>query len=308
MKNWWRQQSFALAVAFAHLRAAPAGFAFNVLVVACALALPLAGFTLLQNLRPLSAQLAVEPELSIFLKPALTQEEGRALGEPIERLLQQYKVRARMRFVPREEALAQLQARGALADVLGSLGQNPLPDSWVLQLEQVADPRAVQGVPALVQDLKNLPGVDVAQVDSDWVKRLAAFLQLAWLMLAFIAATLMVVVLVVVFNTVRLQVLTRLPEISVSRLVGASDSFIHRPFLYGGAMLGLCAGLLALGMVALTLQPFNRLIAELAHLYASEFQLRPLALIDSVLLLVFAILLGWCGAWLSVRRHLQRMH
>ncbi len=308
MKNWLRQHRFALSVAFAHLRASPAGFAFNVLVVACALALPIAGLTLLQNLRPLGSQLAVEPEVSIFLKPELSREAGLQLGKQIETILQEEKIRAHPRFIQREEALANLQARGALADVLGTLGQNPLPDSWVLQLENFASLDDAQQLDVLVARCKAIAGVDAVQVDSDWVKRLAAFLHLAWMMLAFIAATLAVVVLVVVFNTVRLQVLTRLPEIAISRLVGATDSFIHRPFLYGGALLGLVAGLLALGAVALALHPLNQLLAEVAHLYASEFHLQMLNSIDSLLLLAASTLLGWCGAWLSVKRHLQRIH
>ena len=121
--------------------------------------------------------------------------------------------------------------------------------------------------------LRALPGVDTVQVDSAWVKRLAALLGVLRLALLLLAVTLGMVVIAVVFNTIRLQVLTQRDEIAVSKLIGATDVFIHRPFYYTGALLGLCAGAVALGAVALALRPLNVAIAEFARLYASEFQL-----------------------------------
>ena len=106
------------------------------------------------------------------------------------------------------------------------------------------------------------------QVDSAWVKRLAALINILRLALLLLAATLGTVVVAVIFNTIRLQVMTQREEILVSKLIGATDSFIHRPFYYTGALLGLCAGALALGAVALALQPLNAAIAEFASLYA----------------------------------------
>ena len=128
-------------------------------------------------------------------------------------------------------------------------------------------------VDALAEQLRALPGVDTVQVDSAWVKRLAALLGVLRLALLLLAVTLGMVVIAVVFNTIRLQVLTQRDEIAVSKLIGATDGFIHRPFYYTGALLGLCAGAVALGAVALALQPLNVAIAEFARLYASEFQL-----------------------------------
>lgn len=111
----------------------------------------------------------------------------------------------------------------------------------------------------------------------------------------------------VIFNTVRLQVLTQREEIAVSRLLGATDAFIHRPFYYTGALLGLCAGAVALGAVALALQPLNTAITEFARLYASEFRLTVLSLPTTLALLAISIALGLLGAALSVRRHLAQL-
>jgi cell division transport system permease protein len=146
------------------------------------------------------------------------------------------------------------------------------------------------------------------QVDSAWVKRLAALLGVLRLALLLLAVTLGVVVIAVVFNTIRLQVLTQREEIAVSKLLGATDNFIHRPFYYTGALLGLCAGAVALGAVTLALRPLNTAIAEFARLYASEFQLAPLPPLGMAGLLAISAGLGLVGAMLSVQRHLARLN
>ena len=156
--------------------------------------------------------------------------------------------------------------------------------------------------------MRHLPGVESAQVDSAWVKRLAALLGVLRLVLLLLAITLGVAVIAVVFNTIRLQVMQQRDEISISKLIGATDTFIHRPFYYTGALLGLCAGALALGAVALALQPLNTAIAEFARLYASEFQLVPLAPLPMAGLLAVSAGLGLIGAFLCVQRHLARLN
>jgi cell division transport system permease protein len=139
------------------------------------------------------------------------------------------------------------------------------------------------------------------------VKRLAALMHVLKLALLFLAATLGVVVVAVVFNTIRLQVMTQREEIEVCRLFGATDAFICRPFFYSGALLGLAAGSAALGVVTLALEPLNGAIAEFARLYASEFRLVPLSWSESLALLATSTFLGLTGALLSVRRHLGRL-
>jgi cell division transport system permease protein len=111
----------------------------------------------------------------------------------------------------------------------------------------------------------------------------------------------------VIFNATRLQVISHQAEISVSRMLGATNGFIHKPYYYTGAMLGVLAGCLALGLVALSLQPLNQAIAEFAKLYASEFHLSPLGLLPSLGLILISKLLGLCGAYLSVRRQLSKI-
>jgi cell division transport system permease protein len=305
MNIWFRQHRFALGAALSHVRKAPGSFLFNVLVVAIALALPFAGLTLLDNVRPMSEQLSVDPEISLFMKPDATREQADALAPRLRSILRDG--RAKIAFVPREQALAALKDKSGLTDVLETLGENPLPDSYVIKLEGFARAGDANRVDAIADAMRALTGVDTVQVDSAWVKRLAALLGVLRLVLMLLAITLGMVVIAVVFNTIRLQVMTQREEIAVSKLLGATDNFIHRPFYYTGALLGLCAGAAALGGVALALQPLNTAIAEFARLYASEFQLAPLPPVSIAGLLAISAGLGLVGAMLSVQRHLARL-
>lgn len=307
MNIWFRQHRFAFRAAFGQVRRAPGSFLFNVLVVAVALALPFAGVTLLDNVRPMSEQLSVDPEISLFMKLEAPREQARSLAPQLQQILAGS--RAKVSFIPREQALENLKVRSGLADVIETLGDNPLPDSYVMKLEgftsRASDAARVDGI---AEQMKALPGVDSVQVDSAWVKRLAALLGVLRLVLLLLAVTLGVVVIAVVFNTIRLQVLTQREEIAVSKLLGATDNFIHRPFYYTGALLGLCAGAVALGAVALALRPLNAAIAEFARLYASEFQLATLSPLGMAGLLAISAGLGLVGAMLSVQRHLARLN
>lgn len=303
MSVWLRQHGFALGAALGHLRRSPGSFFFNILVVAIALALPFAGVTVLDNIRPMSEQLAVDPELSVFLKQDLPREHTQGMAGSLRAVAKD----ARIVFVPREKALEELQEKNGVAGVIDTLGENPLPDSYIVRLNAFQSAAESAHVDDIADSIRALPGVESVQVDSEWVKRLAALLGVLRVGLLLLAATLGTVVVAVVFNTIRLQVLTQREEILVSRLIGATDTYIQRPFYYTGALLGLFAGAVALGAVALSLRPLNAAIAEFARLYASEFQLAPLEPLAMALLLALSAGLGLVGAALSVRRQLARL-
>ena len=306
MIAWLRHHGFALADAFRHLLRAPGNFLLNVLVVAIALTLPFAGLTLLENVKPVAGQLAVQPEISVFLSVDTPRERANAIAADIRRIAQEDKTTISLDFIPREKALDALKNRTGLQDAIGTLGANPLPDAYVLKLSGMQTREDARRINALAKKLESVPGIDTVQIDSAWMERLAALLRIAQLILLFLGCTLGVVVVAVVFNTIRLQVMTQREEIEVSRLVGATDRFICRPFYYTGALLGLIAGAVALIAVALLLHPLNTAIADFARLYASEFRLLPLDWASAAALLVASALLGLFGALLSVRRHLAR--
>lgn len=304
--TWLRHHFAAFKAAFRHLFKAPGNFFLNVLVVSIALALPFAGLVVLENVRPVSEQLVVKPEISVFMKLSASREQSDAVAPEIRKILKANNSQAQIVFIPKEKALDTLKDKTGLEDVLATLGTNPLPDSYVVTLTGIEHAMDASIVDVITGKLQNLDNVDVVQIDSAWVKRLAALLHILRLVLLFMAVSLGAVVVAVVFNTIRLQVMTQADEIEVSRLFGATHAYIHRPFYYTGALLGFLAGALALALVVLGLQPLNTSIANFAHLYASEFALSPPSWLVTVILLAASALLGLLGALISVRRHLAR--
>ena len=270
-----------------------------------ALVLPLAGMTLLENLRPVSRELAVDPEMTVFLATDFPQDQAVALSTQLVNSAKSAGVDIKLEFISREKALATLKERAGLNDIVTTLGNNPLPDAYVVRLAKPQDAMSAANIEKLAESFKRVAGVEAVQLDAAWVKRLAALFQLGALLLWLLAATLAGVILSVVFNTIRLQVINQSEEISVSRLLGATDAFISRPFYYAGGMLGLAAGSLALAGVFAILALLNTPIRELATLYGSVFQLEPLNITTSALLLVASMMLGVIGAMLSVRRALR---
>jgi cell division transport system permease protein len=307
MKPWLRQHRFALAEAFRHLGKRRSGFLLNMLVIAIALALPFAGLTLLDNVRPIAQHMTIEPEISVFMAMDISRDKSVALASSIERILDETKCIAKLEFIPKEKALSELKSKTGLSDAFTTLDGNPLPDGYVIKLAQFKTAAEAARVDTLATRLKKLPDIEYVQVDSSWVMRLAALLHVLRLALLLLACMLGMVVVAVVFNTIRLQVMNQRDEIEVSKLVGATDAFIYRPFYYTGALLGLCAGALALVVVALSLYALNDTIAELARLYATDFKLYPLGFVPSFLLLLASAAIGLLGAVLSVRRYLAKL-
>lgn len=307
--RWFREHRFALRDALARVLRMPGSFGFNVLVIALALILPVAGLTVLENVRPVSRELAVEPEISVFLSTDVGREQALAMGAELRKAALAGGLKAKLVFVSREEALAMMKERAGLSDVVATLGANPLPDAYVLKLanaDDANDASSTERIEKLAAIIARVPGVDAVQLDAAWVKRLAALLQLAGNVLWMLAATLCGVVVAVVFNTIRLQVVTQHEEVNVSRLVGATDAFVSRPFYYTGALLGLGAGGLALLGVLLGLHVLNGPVSDLAGLYGSTFRLLPLDTASMALLLGASTTLGLLGAMLSVRHALGR--
>jgi cell division transport system permease protein len=304
--KFFREHGFACRAALARISGAPGSFIFNVLVIALALILPLAGLTLLDNVRPVSQDIAVEPEISVFLSTDVPGGRIQAIGDEIRGLIQREHLKAKVEFVSRDKALESLKQRAGLGDVVETLGNNPLPDAYVLKLASAEDAAGASRIEKLAAGIGKLSGVEIVQMDSAWVKRLAALMTLATTVLWLLAATLSGVVLAVVFNTIRLQVLTQSEEIAVSRLLGATDAFVSRPFYYTGAILGLAAGALALAGVMLALLLLNTSVTQLAALYGSPFRLVPLPADTAAILLAGSAALGVLGAALSVRRSLRQ--
>ncbi len=294
-----RQHLDLLRAVLRRMFASRVGGLLNILVIGIALSLPTGMYVLLKNAQGLMEQFSGTPQISLFLSMNAQESD---IAE-LHRQLKANEAIAGIEFVPRDRALEQLKHSTGLTDVIGSLEKNPLPDAFIVSPRQTA-PDALD---ALRDELARLPRVDQAQLDSAWAHKLEALLRFGRLAALILASLLSIALVAVTFNTIRLQILTQRDEIEVSRLIGATDGFIRRPFLYFGAVQGLLGGLTAWAIVSSSLLLLNAPLGELSRLYASQFALQPLAPGDSLSLLLFSLYLGWLGAWLSVARHLSRI-
>ncbi|HEX5092562.1 MAG TPA: permease-like cell division protein FtsX [Burkholderiales bacterium] len=294
MRTWLRQHREALGRALGRLAAQRAATLLNALVIGVALSLPAGGYVLLADLQGVARRGSLEPQISVFLK---RDAERGALEK---RLRADPRIQA-LRFVSRDEALAELRVAEGLADIVDTLEQNPLPDAFVVRGAD-ADPAALG---ALAGVLRALPGVAHVQVDSAWAERLAALAHTGRLALGALAVVLATGLVAVTFNTIRLQILTQREVIEVSRLLGATDAFIRRPLLYLGLLQGMAGGVLALAILAAGLAVLNQGVSELAKAYGSSFRLAFLSGPDAGALILFAGFLGWFGSSLSVSKYLR---
>jgi cell division transport system permease protein len=296
VRAWLRQHRQAIAAAFGKIAAQRFAAALNALVIGIALSLPAGGYALLASLRTAGAGASLEPQLSAFLRPEAKRAEAEAL---VARLKGDARIRE-VRLVPREQALKELQATEGLAEVVAALNRNPLPDALVLR-PNTADAAALE---AMARELRALPAVAHVQVDSAWARRLGALAGAARLAIALLAALLSFGLVAITFNTIRLQILTQRAEIEISKLIGATDAFIRRPFFYLGALQGLAGGALALAILWGSLAALNIGVAELAASYGSSFRLSFPDAGDALAIVLFSAGLGWLGAYMSVSRYL----
>ena len=297
LSAWLAQHGRGIQWTFARLGSAPLGAALSVLVIGIALSLPAGLYVMIDNVQSASRGLAPEPQISAFM----ALDASRAEVAQIEARLKQNPRVLGFRFVPRDQALQELKRSSGIADLVDSLPQNPLPDTFVIN----ARDSAPQALETLRDEIMQWPRVAHVQLDAAWARRLDAALRFGRLVVAALATLLALVLVAVTFNTIRLQVLTQRDEIEVTKLIGATDAFIRRPFLYYGALQGCAGGVLAWLIVTACVWLANHQLGELSHLYATLFQFNFLPFAESLAVVALPAALGWLGAWLSVGRHIK---
>lgn len=300
--NWLAVHWHAARLALRRLAATPLNTLLSVFGIGIALALPAAGYVLLGHVKTLTQGNAATPQLTVFL----SVDADRRTAQAVEAKLKAEPAVAGTELLAREDTLARMKASGGLADAIGVLPKNPFPDAIVVTPADDA-PAALEQLAATVRNAKEWRDIEHVQVDADWARRLAAFIRLANSGVLLLAGLLGTGLLAIVFNTIRLQALTRRDEVEVSRLLGATDGFIRRPFLWHGSLLGLAGGLVAWLIVAGAVAWLRQPVAELAALYGIELNLALPDALTSVVLFGTAALLGWLGAALSIGQHLRHM-
>ena len=270
-------------------------------VIGIALALPLMLQLLVQNARQLAGEGAEAFEISVYLRPAVDEAAARAVAA---RLRDRSELSA-VRLVTATQGLAQFREHSGFGAALDLLDSNPLPNVLVLQpAENSRNPEALQ---RLQEELRQLPEVDEVQLDTMWVKRVQAILELLRRLVMYLGGLLLAGVVVVVGRTIRFEVASRRREIEVMKLVGGSDGFARRPFLYTGALYGLSGGILCLGLVALMLHLLQPAVLALTATYGSAAGLSGPGGPLSLMALGIALALGWLGAWISATWHIRRI-
>tara|TARA_R100001143_G_scaffold47261_1_gene42412 strand:+ start:54 stop:962 length:909 start_codon:yes stop_codon:yes gene_type:complete len=299
MRRWIRHHRYALAIAFRRLLSNPFSSLANLLVIALTLTLPIIGTAFLVAAQPVVKQVSITPEITLFIDLSHDQEKAQNIAT---RIRNEHETDvANVRVIPRDQAMNNLKGNPAWSDALAVLPDNPLPHAVVITLKETEN--LPERVTTLTNLWKNLDGVGTVQHDAAWVQRLAAILAFLRVGLGLMAAGVVLVVLATVFNTVRMQALSQREEIAVARLVGATESFVRRPFLYLGALTGVIASVAAIIFAKLALVPMNENLATLAGTYNAQLALS-LPNTHHLLLAIFtvAVLAALSARW-SVTRN-----
>jgi cell division transport system permease protein len=298
MNAWLEHNSYSLRQALQRLIDAPLASLVSILVIGVAASLPTSLYVLLANAERAAAGIQGQPEVSLFLQAEASREEGMTLARDLSR----HKDLAKVRFVDKEAGLRSLEG-GGIGDLTAGLTENPLPHAVVLT-PKASDPEALD---KLIAELKKLPAVAQVSADRDWARRLDAILRFGQDLVWMLAATLGLALAAVTGNTIRLQIFAAKDEIEVSRLIGATDRFIRRPFLYFGTLQGLLGGVAAWGLVAAGLAVLEGSVARLSAAYGASFELSGLGVLETLALLAIAGLLGFAGAFLAVGHSLRKL-
>lgn len=297
LHGWQRHHHREALAAFRRLWRTPVASTMTLAVLAIALALPAFMYSALNNLQQLTSGLYTEPHISLYLQPDLDADEVNRFSD---KLMRNADV-AQIETVSASQGLRDFKRYSRFADMLDLFDHNPLPAVIVVT------PRSQQpaALAALRVSLASASEVDEARLDMEWVQRLKAFTDLArrgaWVLGALLALT----VLLVVGNTVRMTIESRRDEIVVSKLVGATDAWVRRPFLYSGFWFGVCGAVMGWILAEAGIMLIEGPLQQLVRLYLNNYEVQGLGFGSSVMLLVCGTLLGLLGSWIAVSRHLS---
>ncbi|NVJ59218.1 MAG: cell division protein FtsX [Gammaproteobacteria bacterium] len=296
-----RQHGFECRKGLTELFKTPVSSIMTIAVLAIALALPAAFHVFLKNAQTVSSGWDKATQISLFLEMEVSVQQAETLREELER---SEKV-ANAVLITKEEGLSEFQQLSGFGEALSMLDENPLPDTVIIT------PTAAYSTPEmseqLVAELQKRPEVDLAQLDLQWVRKLYGMMAIAERAVTALSLLLGLAVLLIVGNTIRLAIQNKREEIQIIKLVGATDAFIRRPFLYSGLWYGIFAGTFSWILVNSSVFWLKDPVKNLAGLYESQFQLSGLGFIEVLQLISIATALGLFGSWLSVGRHIREI-
>ena len=271
-----------------------------VLVIAVTLALPAAVSLVVKNARAISGGWDNALDFAVFLK----KETPEADAEGLARLIGQRADVDSVEFISATEALADFREQSGFGAALDQLPDNPLPHTLIVR---PGPGNTSDSMVLLQEELANLPEAELVQVDTEWVQRFHAILDIVRQAIAIGAALLGIAIVVIIGNTVRLDIENRREEIEVTKLIGGSNAFVRRPFLWTGFWYGLFGGLMALALVYYGLFLLEAPVARLAGLYQGNISITAMTLSEAGAIIGIGVFLGLFGSWLTAARHMRRI-
>jgi cell division transport system permease protein len=298
--TWFLRHVSTAVGALGRLARQPFASFMTILVIAVTLALPAALHLVIKNAQSVSGSWANALDFSVYLASGTSVDEAAALA----RLIEQRADVASVTLIAADEALAEFKEQSGFGTALDQLRENPLPHALVVR---PTGANTAESMTLLQEEIANLPEADFVQADTDWVQRFHAILDILQRAITMAAILLGAAIVVVIGNTIRLDIQNRREEIEVTKLIGASNAFVRRPFLYSGLWYGLGGGVLALVLVAYGLYVLKAPVSRLAGLYDSPYTLLALSFRESLLIVTTGVVLGLAGSWLAAARHMRRI-
>jgi len=295
---WLGRHARTASSSFSRLVHQPFASLMIVLVIAVTLAIPAAMNLAIKNFTAISSGWDDALDFSVFLDTGVSTSEAEALA----RLISQRADVDDVRLISAEEALAEFKEQSGFGSALDHLPDNPLPHTLVVRPSPANTP---QSMTLLREELDSLPETALVQVDTEWVQRFHAILEIVRQAIMIGAGLLGAAIIVIIGNTIRLEIQNRRDEIEVTKLIGASNAFVRRPFLWSGFWFGLFGSALALGLVQYGLYLLQPTVTRLAGLYQSGVTMLTLDLRDSFAIIGIGVALGLVGSWLAAARHMR---
>lgn len=301
MLVWFTRHLQTLVGALGDLSRNPFSSTLSVSVIAIALALPGGLFAALENINKFTAEFEHGAKISLFLAAEIDVKQATDL----KLSLQQHPAIKHMELISPDQAMEEFKSRSGLQNALSSLTSNPLPVVLLVYPEDDIA-RSPDKLAELIEEFGKLKQVELSQFDLEWIKRLTALLELVTRAVWIIAIILGLGVFLVIGNTIRLAITNRQEEIRIIKLIGGTDAFIRRSFLYSGMLQGLLGGLLALLIIILLFSFISAPTSSLSSMYGIDFSLDPLQLLPSLLLVSSGAMIGWLSARVTVGVYLRQ--
>ncbi len=268
------------------------------IVIGVTLFLPSSGLLIVENISQISNNIAYDAELTLFLEKRIKQDQIDFIQSALNKTL----IIKKTHYESKLTAWDKLQSKLNINTLDTGISENPLPDAFFISLNTFNE----KEINTLISNLKTIDGVENIFFDAGWVKKLRSILYLLKIGLAFLGTILIVILIVVIGNTIRLQTLTHKDEIEVSKLIGATNSFIQRPFIYTGLIYGLGGGLITISTLKLTIEVFNKAAINLEAMLGGTFILKNLVWQQNLSIILIAIIIGCSASYFAAHQSIKK--